>query len=378
MNRKKILLAYITDYSGHHRASLAIEKALKKVSKKAEILNIDLLKYLSPLGGLILNKAYLRMLAKNPKTWEYLYDDPKVYFKLSKWIDRLAAFKSFKLAKLIRKFNPDVICCTQAFPALMLAEFKSRDFWNMALTPIVGVLTDYSPHRYWVHPNIDLYVVPSKETGEVLVAKGARADRIKDFGIPIDPKFLLIDHIKREEVFRRLQLVESLPVVLMMGGSQGLGPIKEIIRGFNKFSPSFQLVVVCGQNQKLKEEIEKELPFLHYPIKVLGYVENINELMKISSLMITKPGGLTVSECLACGLPMVITSPIPGQEALNARFLLEHHLAVNALNGEDAAQAAIRLLENHEARERMRSQAKIYAKPDAALTIAQALIKGWD
>lgn len=378
MSKKKILLTYITDYSGHHRASLAIEKALKKVSKKAEIMNIDLLRYLLPLGGLILNRAYLRMLAKNPKTWERLYDDPKVYLKLNKWVDRLAAFKSFKLAKLIKKFNPDVICCTQAFPALMLAEFKSRDFLNMALTPIVGVLTDYSPHRYWVHPNIDLYVVPSKETGEVLVTKGVRADRIKDFGIPIDPKFLLIDHIKREEIFRRLQLVKSLPVVLMMGGSQGLGPIKEVIRGFDRFSPSFQLVVVCGRNQKLKEEIEEELPSLHYPIKILGYVENINELMKVSSLMITKPGGLTVSECLACSLPMVLTSPIPGQEALNAQFLLEHRLAVNAFNGEDAAQVAIRLLENHEARERMRSRAKIYAKPGAALTIARALIKGWD
>lgn len=378
MNKKKILLTYVTDYSGHHRASLAIEKALKKERGKVEIMNIDLLKYLSPLAGLILNKAYMRMLAKNPKTWERLYDDPKVYFKLSKWFDRLAAFKSFKLAKLIREFNPDVICCTQAFPALMLAEFKSRDFLNMALTPIVGVLTDYSPHRYWVHPNIDLYVVPSKETGEVLVTKGARADRIKDFGIPIDPKFLLIDRIKREEVFQRLRLARSLPVILMMGGSQGLGPIKEVTRGFNKFSPSFQLVVVCGRNQKLKEEIEKESTSLHYPIKILGYVENINELMKISSLIITKPGGLTVSECLACGLPMVLTSPIPGQEALNAQFLIEHRLAVNVLNGEDAAQTAIGLLEDHETIERMRSQARIYAKPDAALVIARALIKGWD
>jgi len=378
MNRKKFLLTYITDSSGHHRASLAIEKALKKLSSKAEIMNIDLLKYLLPLGGLILNKAYMQMLAKNPKTWESIYDDSKLHSKLNKWIDRLAALKSFKLAKLIEKFNPDVICSTQAFPALMLAEFKSRDFFNTGLTPIVGVLTDYSPHRYWVHPNIDLYVVPSKETGEGLVAKGVRADRIKDFGIPIDPKFLLIDHIKREEIFRRLQLNESLPVVLIMGGSQGLGPIKEIIKGFNKFSSSFQLAVVCGKNQKLKEEIEKELPSLHYPIKILGYVENINELMKVSSLVITKPGGLTVSECLACGLPMVIISPIPGQEALNARFLLEHQLAVSAFSGEDAVQATIKLLENHEARERMRSQAKIYAKPEAALTIAQALIKGWD
>jgi processive 1,2-diacylglycerol beta-glucosyltransferase len=375
MNRKKILLTYITDCSGHHRASLAIEKALKKTGNKVEIMNIDLLKYLLPLGGLILNKIYMRMLAENPKTWENIYDDPKLYSKLNKWIDRLAGFKSFKLAKLIEKFTPDIVCSTQAFPALMLAEFKSRDFLNMGLTPIVGVLTDYSPHRYWVHPNIDLYVVPSKETGKALAVKGVKTDRIKEFGIPIDPKFT--DEVKKEEVFRRLQLVDSLPIVLMMGGSQGLGPIKETIRGFNKFSSLFQLVVVCGKNQKLKGEIEKELPSLGYPIKVLGYVENINELMKISSLVITKPGGLTVSESLACNLPIVITNPIPGQEMLNAKFLLEHQLGVKAFSDKNAVQATMELLKNNEDRERMRRQTKIYAKPEAALTIAEALIKGW-
>ena len=94
--------------------------------------------------------------------------------------------------------------------------------------------------------------------------------------------------------------------------------------------------------------------------------------------MITKPGGLTVSECLVCGVPMVIISPIPGQEALNAQFLLEHRLAADAFNGEDAALTTIKLMEDYETRGRMRSRAKIYAKPDAASAIARALIKGWD
>ncbi len=374
MTPKKILLAYINKDSGHHRASLAIEKALKnKFRREAEISNIDFMQYFFPVFGKILDKAYMRTLEKNPQQWGDLYDNPKVYAQLNKWVDKLTALKYFKLTKLIKKFDPDIICCTQAFPALMLANFKKL---HSLKASIVGVLTDYSPHRYWVHPNIDLYIVPSKETGEALIVKGAKSDRVKDLGIPIDQKFFFTNRVNKEKVFRQLHLVESLPVVLVMGGGQGFGPIKAVIKGFNKFSPSFQLVVVCGRNQKLREEIEKESSFLHYPIKILGYAENIDELMKISSLVITKPGGLTVSECLACGLPMIITNPIPGQEALNAQFLLEHRLAISAANGEEAAQAAVKLLEDDEARNRIHVQSELLAKPDAASAIADVLMKG--
>jgi len=383
MTKQKILLAYITHYSGHHQASLAIEKALGKLSSRIEVFKIDFLKYLHPFGGLILERVYRQMLEKNPKTWEYLYDNPRVYAKLSKWVDWLVAFKSFKLTKLVKNFDPDIICCTQAFPALMMADFKGQKqsslkmALKMALTSIVGVFTDYSPHWYWLHPNIDHYVVPSLEIAEALAARGVERSKIKDFGIPIDPKFLT-ERINKKEVLGKLGLNDFLPVVLVMGGGRGIGPIKEVIEGLDSFSSLFQLVVVCGRNQKLQEEIKKKLPFLHYPVKILGYVENINELMKVSSLIITKPGGLTISECLACNLPMIMVNPVPGQESLNAQFLLKHNLAVTAANGGEAAQAALKLLNDHETRKQMSLRAKEFAKPDAALAIAYALIKGWD
>lgn len=374
MNRKKILLAYITDYSGHHRAALAIKRALIKLGvNKDDIKDIDFLKYLHPIGRIIVEKSYLRMLKKNPQTWEYLYDNRKVRRQLEKWINWLGVLKFSKLTRLIEKFDPDIICCTQAFPALMLANFKPK----MALPPIVGVLTDYSPHRYWVHPGIDLYVVPSDEVAGVLVNRGVKPERIRDFGIPIDPEFI-IERVDKKAIMKEMGLMESWPVVLLMGGGQGLGPIREVIKKLaDGFRTLFNLVVVCGRNAKLRKEIQREADFFHWPIKVLGYTENINKLMKISSLIVTKPGGQTISEALACGLPMVLINPIPGQEVRNAQVLIKHNLAVLADDSEDAAHLVFQLLNDRETREQMRSRAEKFAKPDAALAIAYALIKGW-
>ncbi|MEK7573912.1 MAG: glycosyltransferase [Patescibacteria group bacterium] len=397
MARKKILLAYITSYSGHHKAASAIIEALnqlsggeKLISKNLgkgveliklgngnEVLCVDFLRYLHPIGRIIVEKSYLRMLKKNPQTWEYLYDNPEVYGRLQKWIDRLGVWKFPKLARLIEKFDPDIACCTQAFPALMLADFKQHSSLKMALTPIVGVFTDYAPHRYWVHPEINLYVVPSKEMGKVLVEKGISERRIRDFGIPIDPRFIL-NSPNKGDTLKKFGLNEFLPVVLVMGGSRGLGSIKEAIEELEKSFFSLQLVVVCGLNKKLQKKLEKITPALRCPVKIIGYTENIDELMKISSVIITKPGGLTVSECLACELPMILVNPIPGQEALNARFLAERDLAVIASDGKEAAAVVIRLLKNEQARQRMRFQARAFRRPDAALAIANALIKGWD
>lgn len=381
MNRKKILLAYITEDSGHHRAALAIGKAVVRLNAGGvEVMSVNFLEYLHPLTGFFLERAYLRMLERNPRTWEYLYDNPEVYYFLEKWVGHLATIKFFKLKSLLKKFKPDVICCTQAFPALIMAHLKERIYFSseMATTPVVGVLTDYSPHRYWVHSGIDLYAVPSREVAEVLISRGVKPEKIKDFGIPIDPKFVM-ERVDKKAVMKKMGLAESRPVILLMGGGRGLGPIREVVNKLTDgFCSSFSLLVVCGRNAKLQKEIQRGAVSLNYPIKVLGYADNIHELMRISSLIVTKPGGQTISEALACGLPMVLINPIPGQEVRNAQVLTRENVAVLADDSEDAVCLIPRLLSDRETCERMRNQAGKFAKPDASLAIAYALIKGWD
>ena len=381
MNRKKILLAYITKNSGHHQAVLAIERNLDRLNCLGEIKtkSVNFSKHIHPLISFFGEKIYLWVLQDNSQIWERVYDNPRVYTWLVKWIDCLVFFKFWKLRGLIEGFVPDVICCTQAFPALIMANFKKRAAKNSKIvsTPIVGVLTDYSPHWYWVHADIDLYVVPSAEIAEILISRGVKQEKIRVLGIPIDPKFF-VERVDKKAVLKKMGLEESRPVILLMGGSKGLGPIREIVIGLSdRFHSSLQLIVVCGRNLRLKKEIQKEIEFSRCPIKVLGYIENINELMEISSLIITKPGGQTVSESLTCGLPMILINPIPGQEILNARFLVKRGMAI-LVGAKEAIEVVGYWFENPEIREKWRLKAKTFVKPDAALVIAEILIKGWN
>src|SRR3989338_9221065 len=138
---------YISVSSGHHRASLAIEQAIKQLQPSAQIINLDCLKYTNPLLGKIINRAYMGVIKNTPELWDYLYDNPKVLKNTQKLRDFIHRFNSNKLRTLLDKFSPDVIACTQAFPCGMVADYK-KSFG--LTTPLVGILTDHAPHSYWV------------------------------------------------------------------------------------------------------------------------------------------------------------------------------------------------------------------------------------
>ena len=367
--RKRILLFHISKYSGHHRASLAIEGALKKMDKQVEILNIDFLRYFHPLLGRATNKIYLEVIKKMPQKWEYAYNNQKVYKRLQKSRKLLSFFKSARLKRLLKNFKPEIIVCTQAYPAWMMAEYKDKKDLHI---PVVGVLTDYAPHLYWLHPKIDFYVVASLEAEKALVKMGVEKTRISNFGIPIDIKFF--DKIDKRKIIKKIGLIESSPIILVMGGRNGLGPIKKLVKSFEKFSYySPQVIIVCGKNKELKKELREKSNFLHYPLKIFGYVENINELMKISSLIITKAGGLTVSESLVCGLPMIIINPIPGQEVNNAEFLLKKDLALMAQDEEEAVKLTFNLLSDRDKLQEMIFNIKNFSKSNATVRIASLI-----
>ncbi|TSC96083.1 MAG: monogalactosyldiacylglycerol synthase [Parcubacteria group bacterium Athens1014_10] len=367
---KKVLLIYITAYSGHHRASLAIEGALKKLSEEIEILNIDFLEYFHPLSAKILNSLYFQVVKNMPQGWKYIYNNQKIYKRLLKSGKILGFLKSLKLKKLIYGFKPDVIVCTQAYPAWLLAEYKRRKNLD---TPIIGVLTDYLPHLYWAHSHINRYIVPSLPAKKILMEMGIQESKINNFGIPIDARFF--QPIDGNGVIEKIGLNKFLSIILIMGGGQGIGPIKNIIKIFNRFRFfPLQMIIVCGKNKKLERQIKQEFNISYHPLKVFGYAENINELMKISSLIITKAGGLTVSEALACHLPMIIVDPIPGQEANNVQFLLKKGLILASKNGEDAARLALGLLADHRKLKRMRFKIKKFNKTDSAAAIASLIL----
>ena len=365
---KKILLLYISEHSGHHCAATAIEKALHSLDDSVETLNLNSFNYTNPILEKVINRAYMGVVKRKPEIWEYLYDNPRVLRNTQKLRDMFHRFNTGKLKPLLDEFAPSAIVCTQAFPCGMVADYKRS--YGLA-TPLVGVLTDYAPHSYWIYNNVDRYIVPSKETGKKLEDNGIEAARIMSFGIPIEPKFR--DQNKDGKALRNeLRLDPGKPCVLVMGGTQGLGPIKDMVRTLDRSALDIQLVIVCGTNKKLYRGLERAR--FRKKVAVLSYVSNIDELMDISDLIITKPGGITTAEAMAKGLPMLIVHPLPGQEAMNTRFLLNEGVAVKAESPEDVTVILEELLYNKNKLADMKRKALLLSKPSSSTDIARMIL----
>ena len=174
---------YITLNSGHHRASLAVESALRKISPSVETLNINAFKYTNPILEKIINKTYMSVIKNKPEVWEYLYDNPKVLKSVQGLRDAIHRYNSKRLKTILEDFKPDVCICTQAFPCGMIADYKK----NLKLKlPLFGVLTDHAPHSYWIFREVDYYVTPSDDSKVCFTKDGVNESKIKVFGIPID------------------------------------------------------------------------------------------------------------------------------------------------------------------------------------------------
>ena len=369
MAAKKILLMYITENSGHHSASLAIESALKEILPSVQTLNINAFGYTNPILEKVISRTYSEVIKKRPEVWEYLYDNPKILKSAQGIRDAIHRFNSKKLKTLLKDFQPDAVVCTQAFPCGMVADYKRK--LNLRL-PLTGVLTDHAPHSYWIFNDVDWYITPSDICKERFVKNGVSESRIKVFGIPIDLKFGMT--LDKNRICGDIGLDPKIPTVLIMGGSQGLGPVEDIVNMLGGIAISFQLVVVCGINKRLKKILKKKITKHKKKLFILGHVENIDELMEVSIVVVTKPGGLTTSEALSKDLPMIIVRPIPGQEAKNTEFLLQQGVAVKAEDSEDIMALVKELLLNNTKLDQMRKKAAELKRPNAARDIARLVL----
>jgi len=370
MDKKKILLLYISENSGHYMAAVSIEKALKQLEPNVEVLGINVVNYTNPIGEKVVNKTYMSIIKTRPEVWDYLYDNPKILKSVLRLRQVLHNINLNKLKQLIDSFSPDVVLCTQAFPCGMIADFKKRYDLNL---PLIGVLTDHIAHAYWICDNVDYYVVPSLTTGKRLIDEGIEESKIKPFGIPISPEFIKI--LDRDEICAKYGLRNDKPVILLMGGGQGLGPIKKAVALLDKSPSNYQLIVVSGTNKRLFSWLVKKSRTSKKKIVALQYASNIHELMEISSLIITKPGGLTTSEAMAKNLPMIILKPIPGQEQKNTEYLTRIGVAVKAPDEEGAVLLTEELINNSVKLSHMKNETMRFSKPNAAFDTARLALE---
>jgi processive 1,2-diacylglycerol beta-glucosyltransferase len=370
MESKRILLMHISNISGHRSAGLSIEKAIKILSPQTQTLSLNAFNYVHPHGERVINFLYMFTIQKLPFIWAHLYDNPYWNRRTRRIKEFIHRYNFSKLEALFSEFKPDVVVTTQAFPCGMVADFKQAKVIDL---PLVAVLTDFVPHSYWIYPNVDYYIAPSDEIKQKLIRKGIIPERIRTFGIPFDPKFNQAKN--KTEARKKLKLQESLFTILIMGGGQGLGPIKKVVKILDNLDFNFQGIVVCGTNSRLYRRLKKKLKSYKKNILLFGYADNMEELMSAADIIITKPGGITCAEALSKGLPMVIMSPIPGQEANNASFLIKQGTAKKVNNPEDLAGIISDLYNQPEKLKELSEAALRISKTNSARDIARLLLE---
>ena len=319
----------------------------------------------------------LQMLGARPEVSERVSDqeNDRIKFPYSliegrlRLLRRLGGYLLHRIEVLIKNYSPGVIVCTQVLPCMFCAKLKER---GIISTPLVAVITDFGVHSYWIRPGVNAFIVPNSEVGKVLLTKGVSAKAIYEYGIPIDKRFgLAKDRLKMRE---RLGLDPDRFTVLLMGGGAGLlFDLRGAIKRWQKRNLPIQMLLVAGENEELKRRVVELKSRIRMPILVYGFIDNIDELMAASDLIITKPGGLTVSEAIASDLPIVLVRVIHGQEENNLKFLLGKGVALDG-GKREIGKLLCKLYENPQELDDLKRRAKDFAYPDSAADIAQFIL----
>jgi len=364
----RILIATVTAGAGHLQAAAALEEAWRLLRPRDTVLRLDVLEFTPRLYRKAYLEGYLKLVEHAPELWGMLFaktDNPALSRKLTRLRRTLTRWPTERFAKELRRFQPQAVLCTHFMPLEVLGKLKSKTA-NASGPFTVSVVTDFEAHALWMEPAVDLYCVAAEETKARLVARGATPENVAVTGIPIAAKFSAA--VDPAAVRKKAGLRDDLPVLLVLSGGFGMGPVAAILAEINKMDRPVQLVVVCGRNEKLRRELA--VCERRHPTHILGFVTNMQEWMAAANLVITKPGGLTASEALAMGKPLFILNPIPGQEAANSDFLLEHGAASKANRVEDLPYRLEQLLGSKKLRQ-MSQAARNLGRPTAAQEVCR-------
>ncbi|WP_229504897.1 MGDG synthase family glycosyltransferase [Massilia mucilaginosa] len=328
---KKILLLSVSAGAGHMRAAEAIRAAANAAPGDVEATHLDVMDYVPSAFRKMYTEFYLKLVNKAPALWGYLYqasNDARPDSTMQQLRRGLERLNTRALMSAIDEAQPDAIVCTHFLPAEILARaIRKRGF----TTPVWVQVTDFDLHRMWVHENMAGYFAGNEEVAYRMRRCGIAPERIHVTGIPIMPAFG--QTLERAACAREFGLDPTSTTFLLMGGGAGLGSLETVAERLLALEGSFQLIVLAGKNAKALAALK--LLEARFPGRLLaqGFTDKVERLMACADLVITKPGGLTSSECLAMGLPMIVNSPIPGQEERNADYLLEQGVALKAVDG---------------------------------------------
>ena len=369
----KTMILYANAGNGHRRAAEALAAVCEQDDRFSEVRLIDALKYTNKVFQELYSNLYIEAVKKAPALWSIAFDESDQPWRGEKGRMLLHSIHALSLSKEIRKFNPDLCLCTHFMPADIIATLLRED---RVRTDLGVVVTDYYVHASWLEAYASRYYVAKAESREQLMQLDFPAGRVKTLGIPVDPLFENLGD--RDTLCAKHGIDPSLPLVLLSAGAFGVMSGGDMGQMLSSITTPCHLVVVCGNNKKLKGQIEKHIEAHgaeNITYHILGFTTEMHEWMAMAALFIGKPGGLSSSECLACGLPMVIWNAIPGQEIFNTTYLLENGAAISPDNISTLPFRIDQLLQNPGRLQQMRDAAKALGRPDAARAIVNDAVE---
>jgi processive 1,2-diacylglycerol beta-glucosyltransferase len=369
----RILILSASVGSGHVRAAQAIESTLKRLAPSATIANFDVLDLTNAAFRKAYGPGYFRAIELAPRLvgWMYDYLDRPSKHKSANVVRQFVERINFtRLTRLLVEQQWDLAVCTHFLPSALISRLRRREHVGF---PQVSVVTDFDFHGLWLNRPCEKFFVATEETRANLTALGIEPGKIAVTGIPIDPVFSRPRN--RIEAAQRMHLTPDLPVVLQMAGGFGVGSVEKIHQSILEIEQPLQLVVVTGKNTEAAEALNAIECAPRHKRMIVGYTNQIHDLMLAADVVVSKPGGLTSSESLACGCPMLIVEPLPGQEDRNADFLLENGCAVKANNLDSLSYKLRSILDDHDRLGKMRQAALRCARPHAAFDIAAECLR---
>jgi len=367
----KTLIVYAKAGAGHRRAAEAVFAAFKRRGEEKDVVLIDCLDYTNPRFKNFYPSIYIFLVRFLPSVWAAIYYvlENRVIYSLVKRLRRLTNYLTSKrFVEFLKKERPGVVISTQFFASEVVAALKRKKEIDSSL---ISVVTDFGAHTFWESEDVDIFVVASEDTKKDLILRNIPEEKIRILGIPVEPP---LKEFNKTQLRKEIAVREGLFTVLIMGGGFGVGPIKELVFSLESLSDEVrdkvQLIVVCSRNKKLYGEMKNIASKLKIGSKIFGFVPDLYKMMAASDIIISKSGGLTTSESLAQGLPMIIISPIPGQESKNCELLVKNGAAIRIDRAAEAKEVIEELIRRPEKLDKMRHQALDLGRPNSADDIA--------
>ena len=372
-----ILLFYASYGSGHLSAASAIEQYIKEHYPNDKTLKIDCVEYIKRSINKISTSAYKNIILKTPLLWGQVYKLLKndAILDITQFSNRFMAKKIFKL---FEDFEPDLVISCHPLGGQITAFLKSHNKTNCKLAT---VMTDFASHKQWLigKDYTDYFFVSNIEMKTSLISEGIFPNKIYVSGIPISPNFY--KNYDKESIYNSLKILKNKKnIIFFGGGSLGLSSstnVQNILTSLlQATNESYQIIIISGKNQKLYNEFQKTITNTNHTsnTKLIDFTTQIPELLPITSFVITKPGGLTITECITSNVPVILINPIPGQEKENAQYIVDKKMGIWIKTNKPTPEYFQDILNDDKLIKEIKNNQKIYSHLNSTQNICNILI----